>query len=143
MRSANKKSQTKGSNGNIRVLCNARKSRDEETNTATSKGQTENDPLQISQSETRTTPIIHTFVPDVRPVSVESIVVKSTPRQSFFVQSTQASVLSHQIVTGKLSIDEDVSIDQIVEGNQSIDDGQIAAGKRSIDMEDSEGDLFM
>ena len=127
--------------------CKARKSGDEKTNTATSKGQTENDPLQISQSETRTTPIMYTFAPDVRPVSVESIVVESTPRQSFFIQSTPASVLfsdtKHQIVAEKLSIDEDISIDQMAEGNQLINDGQIAAGKRSIGTEDSEGDLFM
>ena len=85
MRSTHKKSQTKGSNGSIRVLSNARKSGDEVTNTATSKGQTENDPLQISPSETRTTPIVHAFAPVVRPVSVES-----TPRQSIFIQSTPA-----------------------------------------------------
>jgi hypothetical protein len=82
---------------------------------------------------------MYTFAPDVRPVSVESIVVESTPRQSFFIQSTPASVLfsdmKYQIVAEKLSIDEDISIDQMAEGNQSINDDQIAAGKRSIGME--------
>jgi len=115
------------------VPCNARKSGDEKTNTATSKGQTENDPLRISQSETRTTPIVHTS--------------SLNPHQSYYIQSTPASVLfsdmKHQIVTEKLSIDGDISIDQMIEGNQIINDGQIAAGKRSIGMEDSEGDLFM
>jgi len=51
--------------------------------------------------------------------------------------------MKHQIVAEKLSIDEDISIDQMAEGIQLINDGQMATGKRSIGTEDSEGDLFM
>jgi hypothetical protein len=142
--STNKKIQTKKGLGNTGALCNSKKSGHQVTNTAISEGQSEND--SIGQSGTATTPIMDTFVSAIRPVSAKSTFLQLTPHQSFFVQSTAKSVslrdTEDQVVTEKLSIDEELSVGQMAKSNQSIDVDQIGSGKRSIDMEDSEENLF-
>jgi hypothetical protein len=142
--SANKKFQTTQRLGNTVALCNSKKSGHLVKNTAIPEGQSQNYP--IGQSGTVTTPIMDTFVAAVRSVSAKSAFVQSTRHQSFFVQSIAKSVslgdTEDQIVAGKLSIDEELSVGQIAKSNQSIDVDQIASGKRAIGMEDSDGNSF-